>query len=137
MQRFPRRFWTWLIAGVSGLVFLAAVVSQAFQFAVQAVPGYRADVEKYVQQVTGRPVRIGSLDLVWRYYYPELELHDVSLMSEDGETALLSAESLRLGFSPVRLARREFTPNRLELAGLTLDLRLTRAGKLVVEGMEQ
>lgn len=135
MERKRRRVWTFAISVFATLVIAAALASGLFQLAMVAVPGYRAEIERYVTEVTGRPVRIGALSLVWRYYYPALELRQVALLDADGAVRL-EAERLRLGFGLTRLVRGEFTPARLELHGLALDVRLDRDGHLEIAGLE-
>ncbi len=135
MERKRRRVWTFVISAGALLVLAAALASGLFQLAVLAVPGYRADVERYVKEVTGRPVRIGALGLTWRYYYPALELQQVALLDADGAVRL-EAEQVRLGFALTRLIRGELVPSRLELHGLVLDARLDREGRLEITGLE-
>lgn len=135
MERLSRRFWTWAISAGAVAVILAAAVSGLFQIAVQAMPGYRAEVERYVRDVTGRPIRIEALGLTWRYYYPSLELIGVALLAEGGEP-VLRAERLRLGFGLTRLVRGDTMPNRLELQGLTLDVLIDRDGAVRLKGIE-
>jgi uncharacterized protein (TIGR02099 family) len=136
MERVRRRFWTLAITATAVAVIAAAFVSGLFQLVVQAVPGYRDDVERYVREVTGRAVRIESLGLTWRRYYPTLELIGVALLAEDGDTPLLQAERLRLGFGLVRLLGGDLTPQRLELHGLAIDARIDRDGEVTVKGIE-
>ena len=135
MERTRRRFWTWAVTGLAVLVIVAAAASGLFQLAVQSVPGYRAEVERYVREVTGRPVRISTLELSWRYTYPSLDLHGVALLDADGATVLLEAERLRLGFSLLRLLQRNYQPTSLELQGLTLDVTINTEGRLEVAGL--
>ncbi|HUS25359.1 MAG TPA: hypothetical protein VM369_10450, partial [Candidatus Binatia bacterium] len=132
-----RRVWTWLVTLGAGFVLLAAVASGMFQLAVQAMPGYRADIERYVSQVAARPVRIGAIALTWHYYYPSLDLSQVALMSSDGARPVLAVDRLRLGFALTRLVRADFMPDRLELSGLTLALRLDRDRHLHLDAMEE
>lgn len=136
MERLSRRFWTWAITAGAVAVILAAAVSGLFQIAVQTIPGYRADVERYVRVVTGRPIRIEALGLTWRYYYPSLELIGVALLAGEGGEPVLRAERLRLGFGLTRLVRGDTMPNRLELQGLTLDVRIDRDGAVRLKGIE-
>lgn len=136
MERRPRRVFTWVITAGAVLVIMAAAASGLFQLAVQAVPGYRADVERYVRDLTGRPVRIGQLGLTWRYYYPSLELIGIALLAEDERSVVLQAERLRLGFGLTRLVRGDYAPNRLELHGLALDARIDRDGQVKVRGID-
>ena len=135
MERRPRRYWTWVITIGASLVILMAAASGLFQLAVQAVPGYRADVERYVREVSGRPVRIDALGLSWHYYYPTLDLIGIALLGDDERTVLLRAERLRLGFGLTRLVRGDLTPDRLTLYGFTLDARLDETGHFSVEGL--
>lgn len=129
MERSRRRFWTRATTVLAVLVIIAATISGLFQLAVQAVPGYRTDIEHYVQQLTGQPVRIGTLDLTWRYTWPSLDLGRVALLDAEGGV-LLEAERLRIGFSLARLVRRDFAPNRLELHGLALDVVISEEGRV-------
>jgi uncharacterized protein (TIGR02099 family) len=136
MERTPRRFWTFAVTAGAVLVILAAAVSGVFQVVVQSVPGYRADVERYVRELTGREVRIEQLGLTWRYYYPSLDLNGVALLAADGQTPVLQAERLRLGFALTRLVRGDTTPNRLELHGLGINATIGRDGQVRVQGIE-
>ena len=137
MERTRRRLFTVAITAGAVLVIVAAAASGIFQLVVQAVPGYRGQVEQYVRQVTGRPVRIGALGLTWRYYYPSLELVNVALLADDDKTVVLQAERLRLGFNLARLVRKDYRPNRLELVGLAVDVHIDRDGGVQVKGIEE
>jgi len=136
MERTRRRFWTFAVSTGAVLVILAAAASGVFRLAVQSVPGYRADVERYVRELTGQHVRIDDLALTWRYYYPSLDLNGVALLADDGATAVLQAERLRLGFGLTRLLRGDTTPNRLELEGLGINVTVDRNGQVTVQGIE-
>jgi uncharacterized protein (TIGR02099 family) len=136
MERTPRRFWTFAVTTGAVLVILAAAISGLFQLAVQAVPGYRAKVEADVRELTGRNIRIDQLGLTWRYYYPSLDLNGVALLGADGETPVLRAERLRLGFALTRLLRGDTTPDRLELHGLGINATVGRDGQVTVQGIE-
>ncbi|MGQ0587312.1 MAG: YhdP family protein [Gammaproteobacteria bacterium] len=136
MERTPRRFWTFAISAGAMLVILAAAASGVFRLAVQSVPGYRADVERYVRELTGQNVRIADLALTWQYYYPSLDLNGIALLAADGKTAVLQAERLRLGFALTRLLRGDTAPNRLELQGMGLNATIGRDGELSVQGIE-
>lgn len=136
MERTPRRFWTLAVTVGAVLVILAAAASGVFQLVVQAVPGYRADVERYVQEQTGQHVRIGQLSLTWRYYYPSLDLNGVELLGADANTPLLQAERLRLGFALTRLLRGDTTPSRLELHGVGINANIDGDGNLTVQGID-
>ncbi len=135
MERARRRFWTFAISAGAVLVIVAAAVSGLFRLAVQSVPGYRADVENYVRELTGQKVSIVDLALTWQYYYPSLDLNGIALLAADGQTPVLRAERLRLGFGLTRLLRGDTTPNRAELQGLGLNVAIDRHGRATVHGI--
>ena len=58
MERRRRRLFTVAVSAGAVLVILAAAASGLFQLAVQTVPGYRADIERRVSEIAGRPIRI-------------------------------------------------------------------------------
>lgn len=135
MERRKRRWWTRGITWLSALVVLAAAISGLFQLAVLAAPGYREQLAQRVSAEAGRPVRIGDVQLAWRWLWPQLQLRRVELLADDGRTALFEVQRLRLGFAAADLLRGELVPARVDLSGLTLVLDLTPEGRLRLRGM--
>ncbi|HSW13030.1 MAG TPA: YhdP family protein [Solimonas sp.] len=119
----------------AGLVILAAAVSGVFQLAVLALPSYREELSNWITRVAGRPVDIGSINLVWRGIYPRLDLQGITLYDEDEQKAL-TADRISLGFSSLRLLTGELMPTRIELSGLNLAADVDEEGRLSVAGFE-
>ncbi|MBI2382721.1 MAG: TIGR02099 family protein [Gammaproteobacteria bacterium] len=137
MERSRRRLWTRLITATAILMVAAAVLSGLFQIAVLAVPGYRQDLAGWVSRLAGRPVRIGTLALTWRGYYPSLDLGQVEIRSPDDRRTVLVLERVRLGLGFTRLVAGDFTPRRLELSGIALRARLDRDGRFHLLGLDE
>ena len=135
MERRKRRWWTRGITWLSALVVLAATISGLFQLAVLAAPGYREQLAERVSAAAGRPVRIGAVQLAWRWLWPQLQLRGVELLPADGgSTPLLRVERLRFGFAAADLLRGELVPAEVDLEGLVLDLERSADGKLQLRG---
>lgn len=134
MEKTRRRFWTFAISAAAGVVILAGAASGLFQIAVQAVPGYRQEVESKLRAAAGRPIRIDAIALTWRYYYPGLDLSGATLLSESG-APLLQARRVRLGFGLLDLMRGSRLPDRIEIEGLQLDVRIARDGTVRIHGL--
>lgn len=135
MERRKRRWWTRGITWLSALVVLAATISGLFQLAVLAAPGYREQLSEQVSAAAGRPVRIGAVQLAWRWLWPQLQLRGVELLPKDGGDApLLRVERLRFGFSATDLLRGELIPAEVDLEGLVLDVELTADNRLQLRG---
>ncbi|MDP3856212.1 MAG: YhdP family protein [Stagnimonas sp.] len=137
MDRRKRRWWTRGITWLSALVVLAAAISGLFQLAVLVAPGYGQELSVRVSAEFGRPVRIGSMQLAWRWLWPQLQLGQVDLLADDGQTALLRVERLRLGFAAADLLRGELVPARIDLSGLDLELDLDAEGQLRLRGFDE
>lgn len=136
MERVKRRWWTASVSVLASLVVAAAVLSGLFQLAVLALPGYREQLSDYVSKVADRPIDIGGIALVWYRLRPQLELDDIVLYSDDGETPALSAEQLRIGFGLMRLLRGDTFPNQIELAGLQVVVEIDADNQVHLRGLD-
>jgi uncharacterized protein (TIGR02099 family) len=136
MERVKRRWWTVSVTVLASLVVLAAVISGLFQLAVLALPGYREQLSDYVSRVADRPIDIGGVALVWYRLRPQLELDDIVLYSDDGETPALSADRLRIGFGLMRLLSGDTFPSQIELGGLQVVVDIDLDDKIHVHGLD-
>lgn len=136
MERVKRRWWTVSVTVLASLVVLAAVISGLFQLAVLALPGYREQLSEYVSRVADRPIDIGGVALVWYRLRPQLELDDIVLYSDDGETPALSADRLRIGFGLMRLLHGDTFPSQIELGGLQVVVDIDDDNQVHVHGLD-
>jgi uncharacterized protein (TIGR02099 family) len=136
MERLKRRWWARIVSVAAGIVIAGALISGIFQIAILVVPKFADDLAAYVGQVAGRPVGIGGVSLGWRGLSPRLDLSDITVYSQDGETPEISAERLRLGFSLVGLLQGERVPRRIALSGVQLAAFIDEHGHLSVRGLD-
>lgn len=136
MERVKRRWWTVSVTVLASLVVLAAVISGLFQLAVLTLPGYREQLSDYVSRVADRPIEIGGVALVWYRLRPQLELDDIVLYSDDGETPALSADRLRIGFGLVRLLHGDTFPTQIELGGLQVVVDIDIDNRVRLHGLD-
>jgi uncharacterized protein (TIGR02099 family) len=135
MERVKRRWWTRAVTLLAAVVIAGAVISGLFQLAVLALPSYRADLSAWVTHVADRPVQIGGVNLGWRGIRPRLDLTDITLFSKEGDESL-TVDRLSLAFSLPRLLIGDTLPERLEVAGLTLDIDEGEDGRWSVAGFQ-
>ena len=119
MKLGAKRWWTRFITVLAVLLVSAASLSLGFRLLIDAVPGYRGDLERLVTASVGHPARIGTMALTWRAFSPTLELHDLALLDAAGQS-LLEARKLSLGISLGRLISGPRAPDRIEAEGLQL-----------------
>ena len=135
MQKLKRRIYTTVISVLASVVVLAAVISGLFRGAMLLAPEYRDELASWVSQLAERPISIASMDLTWRGLHPSLDLHGVVLFDPESGVAALRAETMRLGIGLDRVLSADWRPDRIELAGLTLNLIRTDDGGLSVRGL--
>lgn len=119
------------------LTVAAASLSLGFRMLLDAMPGYRTQLESYVAQSIGQPVRIGSMALAWRYFQPVLDLHEVVLLAPGADGAQLEVQRLSLGYSLFRLAGGHWGPSRVEAGGIVLDVDIGADGQIALRGLGQ
>lgn len=136
MERVRRRWWTVAVTVTATLVILGALITAGFQLVILIAPGYRTDIADYVSRVAGQPVDIGGVGLGWSGLAPRLDLSDITLYAEDGETPALSADRLRLGFGLRRLLGGDSTPTLVDLSGLQLFAQITEDGHFSLRGLD-
>lgn len=123
-----RRWTRTLLIAAAIFTAVALGLTGVFQLAVGIVPGYRQDLERLATEAVGQPLKIGGLAIRWRGYYPSLDLENIELLDAEGTPTGLAATQLRLAFSIPRMFKLDFTPNWIELSGLTLSVKHDDAG---------
>lgn len=137
MRRWRHRVWTWSAGLFATVVLLSATLIGLFRVFAPLVPGYRAELEVWASAALNRPVQIGVMGAQWGLYGPELTLGQVALLSQDRRRVLLTAQEIRIGFTPGALLHRQFSrPNRIILIGPRMVLQRDREGRLEVRGLE-
>ncbi|MBA4284739.1 MAG: TIGR02099 family protein [Xanthomonadaceae bacterium] len=135
MKRNRKRWWTRLITLLAVLTVAAAAISAGFTVLIDAVPGYRIDLQNAVARAVGHPARIGSMALTWSGPRPTLDLRNVALLDARG-APLLELRRIRLGLSPTRLITGPRTPDRVEIDGLQLAAAIDADGQLHLDGID-
>jgi uncharacterized protein (TIGR02099 family) len=96
---------------------------------------YRPEVESVLSKALGSRVAIGGIEAGWDGLYPDLDLSDVRVFDRQGRPAL-SLPFVSLTLSWWSVPAREVRLHALEITGADLDIRRTRAGTLVIGGIE-
>lgn len=99
------------------------------------VERYRPEVESAISKALGARVAIGRIEAGWDGLYPDLDLSDVRVFDRQGRPAL-SLPFVSLTISWWSVPARELRLHALEITGADLDIRRTRAGTLVIGGIE-
>lgn len=133
LRRLFRVFWYLLAA----LVITTAVLTSAARFLFPVVGGYRADVESWVSQRVGEPVRIRSLRATWQGLDPVIRFGGIRVLDHQTGQVLLAARELRITldlWGSIR-ARRPVA-GAVTVVATRLDLERLASGRIVLHGFE-
>lgn len=77
-RHLSRAWWGFLL-----LLLLSALLLTAARLALKSADHFRPQLERWLSEVLELPVRVGGIEGSWRYAYPILKLHDLTLSAED------------------------------------------------------
>lgn len=118
------------------LVVLALLLSFLRYWLLPRAENYRAVLETRIGEQVGNPVRIGTLAASLHGLQPELALHDVRVLGQDGRT-VLRFDELHVGLDSWRsLASGEPVFARMEIRGVHLSLRRREDGSFGLLGLD-
>ena len=124
----------WLTLAVA--VILLALLLSAARLMLPAASEYRGDVEAWVGEVLGQPVRIGALGASWHGWGPSVDLRDVTLLDSAGQHPVLQCASARIDINVLESLRQwQFEPGLLTVRGMHVSLVRREDGGIAVVGL--
>lgn len=139
--RLLRLFWhvcsrslRWTILCIVGLYFLFGVLVLGLRYLIlPQVSAWKPEAEQAVSRAVGRQVSIGALDASWHGLHPRLELTDVRIADQQGQTALsLPRIDATLSWWSIPFLTPRF--DAIELLGPALQIRRDTQGRLLIAG---
>ncbi|RRQ21253.1 TIGR02099 family protein [Thiohalobacter thiocyanaticus] len=133
LRRATRLFWYTAAA----LLIVAALLLSTARLVLPLLDDYHGELQQWLTQRVGHPVRIERLDLGWHGLGPELRLLDTRLYDRSGEEVLLQLEELRIGIDLWLSWRQDqLVSARIALHGSELNLIRREDGRIVLRGRE-
>jgi uncharacterized protein (TIGR02099 family) len=135
LSTFLRRASRWLavLAGLAALGFATAAALMFF-WVLPNIAEHRDTVANLLSRALGQRVTLDAVSGAWQQARPEFRLRGVRLYDRAGKPALTLPE-LEAAFAWRSLLFLEPRFNRIELRGLTLDVRRARDGHFYVGGV--
>ncbi len=88
-----------IVAAAVALVLVGALFGLARSVLPMAA-SYRVELGHFIEEAIGTPVSIGSLDVGWQGWAPEVILRDVMLTDSSGGSELLQLGEVRVALRP-------------------------------------
>lgn len=109
---------------IAGIVWLSAAVTER-----------KDDIASWASEQLGYEVSIGSAGLYWLDLFPQLQLQQVTVLQDNGQTAMLSAETLHLELDLLAtLDTRSPVLSAVAANGLKTEIRRSADNRLTLAG---
>ncbi|MBI3711721.1 MAG: TIGR02099 family protein [Burkholderiales bacterium] len=117
------------------LYFLSAFVFLLMRYVLlPQVTQYKPEIEQYVSQQIGRPVKIAQLQASWQGLNPLISLRNLQIQDQSGHAAFVLPElNARISWWSFLVFDLSFA--HIELANARLNIKRDREGKLEVAGI--
>ncbi|MBB6094307.1 uncharacterized protein (TIGR02099 family) [Povalibacter uvarum] len=117
------------------LVVLMGLFVVAFQVAVTRVPGYRVQLQTWLNDKTGLAIEFSRISARLRLYGPELVFDDAIVRTPDRSRVLATAQRGSVGFDLwTSISTRRLTAGRFTLDSPEIGLIRTREGRIQIVG---
>lgn len=117
--------------GGAALLVLVAVLFTLLRLWMPNVGEWRPEIETYLTEKSGRPVRIERLDAYWKGLQPGLRARGLSLYAADGRHAVVRLDEARISIAWLRLLTGELAFDELTLVRPALQAQRLKDGRLV------
>ena len=124
----------WLLAAIA--VILAAVATVTARQMLPLVPQYKSELEQVAGEALGRPVRIGGIQVGWRWLSPQVRLTDVRVLQSAQGPVSLQLSSVSVGFDILQsLLHWRPVPGVVLVGGVRLKLARDSQGRVSLSGL--
>jgi uncharacterized protein (TIGR02099 family) len=124
-----------LVTLAGSLIIVLALALGLFRMAVPELPQYKPQIEAWVSKALGSPLRVGAIDARLSLGGPQVLLNDAEVLTADGSSPVLTAESVIIVLSPLQMiTRRQIGIKRLLFDGVGLVVEHSAEGGFSVLG---
>ncbi len=135
MPALLRKLLTRFAIVAATVVVVCALMLGAFQFAVSRLPGYRVQLQQFLQERTGLAIEFRELDAQLHWRGPELVFKELVVRTPDRTRVLASARRGSVAFDLWNsLAMRQLTSGQFTLQAPQIGLIRTLDGRLQLVG---
>nr|VFJ46879.1 MAG: TIGR02099 family protein [Candidatus Kentron sp. FW] len=122
------------IAWVS--IVLVTCLLVALRLSLPTAGQFRPEVEQWIDTITGQNVSIGSLDVAWHGWTPELAVKDIRLPNTPEDAPAIQSLKIRIGLDPLSFWKVSgIHAKKLSLSGMSLTIVRKLNGALHLTGI--
>ncbi|MCR4300135.1 MAG: TIGR02099 family protein, partial [Sulfuricaulis sp.] len=126
--------WTLYVSAVLLVLFTIAFVIA--RFLLPTITEHKPDLELYLSQRSGHPVRIESLHAYWEGLHPGARAQGLQVYAVDGTRPAIRLSEVRLSLSLLPLLWGKFEINSLVVVNPSLSLERLKDGRFRVSGFD-
>lgn len=126
--------WTLYVSAVLLVLFTIAFIIA--RFLLPMITEHKPDIEQYLSQRSGYPVRIESLHAFWEGLHPGARAQGLQVYAVDGTRPAIRLSEVRLSLSLLPLLWGKFEINSLVVVDPSLSLERLKDGRFRISGFD-
>ena len=136
LARISRRIYHACWYAFAAIILTTAVCVTIIRLSLPHINEYRGDIEHWVSNYVGYPVRIEHIDADWQGWTPYLYLDGITVFNKSDNTVAAALKSAQISFNPyISLLQWEIAPFKITVTGPELSVRREYDGS--IEFMQQ
>lgn len=123
LARISRRIYHACWYTFAAIILITAVCVTVIRLSLPHINDYRENIEHWVSNNVGYPVRIEQIDAAWQGWTPYLYLNGITVFDKSGKTIAAGLKSAQISFNPyISLVQWEIAPLKITVRGPELSV---------------
>lgn len=123
LARISRRIYHACWYTFAAIILISAVCVTLIRLSLPHINDYRENIEQWVSNNVGYPVRIEHIDAAWQGWTPYLYLNGITVLDKSGKTIAAGLKSAQISVNPfISLLQWEIAPLKITVTGPELSV---------------
>ena len=123
LARISRRIYHACWYAIAAIILITAVGVTLVRLSLPHINDYRGEVEQWISNNVGYPVKIEQINADWQGWTPFLYLKGITVFDKTGNTIAAALKSAQISFNPyISLLQWEITPFKITVTGPELSV---------------
>ena len=133
MLKILRHLYHISLYAFAAITLVAAVCVTLIRLTLPNIGEYQEDIQMWLTESMGQPVRIKNIDANWRGWIPHFYLHDIKILEKDAINSIVDFKSAHITIDLfASLRKKQFVPAQMIISGMDLTLSRKKDGSINV-----
>ncbi|MEM7026987.1 MAG: YhdP family protein [Pseudomonadota bacterium] len=137
MKQFFSRFYHFIWYFLASIIILAAIIVTAIRLSLPGIGSYKNEIQSWLSEYMDYPVVIGDITADWSGWNPNLQFHEVKLLSKENNDVVASFDEVSTGINLISsVTHYQVIPDHLTVSGLALSVIKKSDGTITINNLD-